>query len=178
MINSVEIAKHSGDSRAGSWHHVLYCTFCADGTISLRVELRGDARTHKPKGVRGIRSAKQFIDGIDQVCANTSLADHIDYYRVCTILAEHRATLAANLRKLVKGDQDSDLPPDIEKAIDTILQSPTIYPNVKGSLVGMRLRHENTRSALINYYMATGKFPEGAFTVDGHVIDLTTIPNR
>jgi hypothetical protein len=129
----VEIAKNSGDSRAGSWRHALHCTFCADGTVSLRVELRGDAQTYKPKGVRGIRSVKQFIDGIDKVCANTSLADHIDYYHVGTMLAEYRPKLAADLLREAKNNQDIDLPPEIETRINTILQSPTIYPSLKRS---------------------------------------------
>lgn len=171
----VEIAKHSGVSRAGSWRYVLYCTFCADGTVSLREELAGDYPTYKPKGVRGIRTAQQFLDGVGVVCAITSSADHIDYDHVCSIVAEHRPNLAADLLALTRGDKEVDLPPEIEKAINAILLSPRIYPNVEGSLVGMRSTHYNTRSAPINHYIANGKLPEGSFQVGGHVIHLNDV---
>src|SRR6516225_5616434 len=97
MAKKIEIAAYSGFTMAGSWDQRLFCTICADGTVSLRAELRGDAPTYRPKGARGIRTAPQFLDGVSKATEMSSLADHIDYEQVCAALASSCPKLADDL---------------------------------------------------------------------------------
>lgn len=172
MATTIEIAANSGSTMAGSWDQRLFCTFCADGSISLRAEMRGDALTYRPKGVRGIRTAQQFLDGVSKVAETTSLADHIDYERVCAVIAPLCARLADDLARLVNGNDEPELPPAIEKTIGMILKSAAIYPSTYRSLIDRRVRHDKTLKALVDHYLATGQLPDGTIKVDGHEIAL------
>jgi hypothetical protein len=170
MAKKIEIAAFSGFTMAGSWDQRLFCTICADGTVSLRAELRGDTPTDRPKGARGIRTAQQFMDGISKATEMSSLADHIDYEQVCAALAPSCPRLADDLARLVNGDTEPELPKEIEKAIRMILASKEIYPSTCRTLVDRRIRHDRTRKVLVDHYLSYGRLHVGPIVVDGHQI--------
>jgi hypothetical protein len=170
MAKKIEIAAYTGFTMAGSWDQRLFCTICADGTVSLRAELRGDAPTYRPKGARGIRTALQFMDGVSKATEMSSLADHIDYEQVCAALAPSRPKLADDLARLVNSDGEPELPQEIEKTIGVILTSKGIYPSTCRTSVDRRIRYERTRRVLIDHYLLYGQLPDGPIAVDGHQI--------
>ncbi len=172
MAQRIEIAAFSGYTMAGSWDQRLFCTICADGTISLRAELRGDGPTYRPKGARGIRTAQQFLDGVSEATEMSSLADHIDYERVCAALSSSCPKLADDLARLVGCDTEPELPQEIEKIICMILASKGIYPSTCRSLLDRRIRYERTRKVLVDHYLSFGQLPDSPIAVDGHQIAL------
>jgi hypothetical protein len=173
VTDRIEVAKCSGFSFSGSWDQRLFCTFCADGSISLRAEMRGDAPTYRPKGVRGIRTAKQFLDGVREATEITSLGEHIDYEHICAAIAPYHPQLAVDLMRLINENEQPTLPTAIEKAIGIILRSSAIYPSSCYSLIDRRVRHDNTLKVLIDHYLAHGQLPDGTIEVDGHTVDLS-----
>jgi hypothetical protein len=175
MPKKIEIAAFSGSTMAGSWDQRLFCTICADGTVSLRAELRGDAPTYRPKGARGIRTAQQFLDGVSKATEMSSLADHIDYEQVCAALASSCPKLADDLARLVNSDTELELPPEILKAVRMILTSRGIYPSTCRTLADRRIRYERTRKMLVDHYLSFGQLPDGQIVVDGHQIALQEI---
>lgn len=58
----------------------------------------GDAPTYRPKGVRHIKTAKQFLDATEKICRNSPIADETDWHLVCSHIEKYKPDLAAGIK--------------------------------------------------------------------------------
>lgn len=177
-MKKIKIASASGFSMVGCWDHSLYCTFCADNTVSLRIEMGGDAPTYRPKGIRHIKTAKQFLDAIESLCGETLLIDSIDWEKVCVEIGKYSLFLADEIKELVFEAENPELPQDVIKKIDSILIESPIYPPSCRNLSDRRIVYEASRLGLQDYYRAHGTLPEKDFTVNGFTFEIITSATR
>lgn len=136
--------------------------------------MRGDAPTYRPKGVRHIKTGKQFVDAVTEVCVGSSLVDKIDWESVCEEIRKRRPDLASELEDFVFESEPSEVPQAIIISIDSILNSSQIYPHSIYNLGDRRRVYEATRVALEDYYRNHDRLPEKTFTVNGFTFDIET----
>ncbi len=175
MTKTIKLAHQSGTDIVGTWDNRLFCTFCDDGTVSLYVELRGDAGFFRSDDVTGIKTGDQFEPALKQILEITSLADDLDYSEICRLIQPHKPELADALKKIWMNDEEPELPQEIEMQIRAILDSSTIYSKQYMSLADRQNQHSNVRRFLEQFYITHGALPEGEIDVGGHRINLDSL---
>lgn len=175
MTKTIKLSHQSGTDIVGTWDNRLFCTFCDDGTVTLYVELRGDAGFYKPDDVTGIETADQFDAALNQILEVTSLADGLDHQVICRLIKPYRPELADQLKRMWIEEDEIDLPPDIAKEISEILNSSSIYPKHSMSLVARQNQHSKVKEFLEQFYVSHGALPKGEIDVGGHKFSLSNL---
>ena len=167
MSKRIEIARDTGLSFSSAWDHRLICSFCADGSVSLSVEIHADGGVVRLKGARGIRNGEQFLAGLKIASDFTSIEEIIDYELACSAIASHNPKLADEIIRIIEFDGEPKLSAIIHDRIGKILSSPALYPAGCYGTMNRRLRYERTRAVLLKYYDEYGQLPERSIEVDG-----------
>lgn len=175
MAKTIELAHQTGTNLVGTWDHRLFCTFCDDQTISLYVEIRGDAGFYRPDKINKIETAKQFDDALKQILEITSLANDLDHREICRLIENHHSELARELQSIWIEYEEIELPSEIERKILNILKSSSIYPENMTNLIDKRNHHEKARQFLNQFYLAHGALPTGDIEVGGHKFNLSNL---
>ena len=159
MTQTIVLAVDAGNSRITNWDHRLLCTFCKDGTISLRIVMTGDGQTFRPPVLRGIKTVRHLIDGIEELIQISSLKDIIDYELISDAISPYWPQLAYDMKKLLDHVVDEIVPEHVQGQIEKIMKLSRIYPPDCNGLTNRRIRYYKTREAVIRYYISNREFP-------------------